>query len=367
MYTMVMNGVTDDREYGKLISWEENTDACVWACTMKQFLPGMGLMVMEVQQRLLHFLLLCCQQIMHEISPDDLPTTGEYSPSPPAPVAVENNGDSSIVSVATLTAEAPYQLPAKLDLARVEALLDAKASDIEDHLWALREDPGYFSSVLAEMKEHRQELISDIEGRTHPTLWPNRQSILWSRIIGNLLSENIELEIFSELYRQAQNLKILQKRYSSIISPQRDLPEDFLDALITFRYFVEQAAKGVKIQLKDNFAASPEWRKFFVRLPPESAHSTKITTVTKPGVAKNNLQYELLWLLSVIWEDDYQLFFLGQSTALDEVERLVQTDPKAQDIFSGRVSRIINSLSILCQCLSQLDLYQPLHQDLEAQ
>lgn len=58
-----------------------------------------------------------------------------------------------------MMAEAPYRVPAQLDLERIEALPSARKLAAQDHLWALREDPGYFSDTLPEIAEHRPEML----------------------------------------------------------------------------------------------------------------------------------------------------------------------------------------------------------------
>ncbi|EWG53838.1 hypothetical protein FVEG_12178 [Fusarium verticillioides 7600] len=69
-HTMIMHGATNAEEYGKLVHWESYPDAEEWVRTRRQLLPGDGLLVLEVQDRLMKFLVVCCHQILHEIPPD---------------------------------------------------------------------------------------------------------------------------------------------------------------------------------------------------------------------------------------------------------------------------------------------------------
>ncbi|KAG9501812.1 hypothetical protein J7337_007505 [Fusarium musae] len=66
---MIMHGATNAEEYGKLVHWESYPDAEEWVRTRRQLLPGDGLLVLEVQDRLMKFLVVCCHQILHEIPP----------------------------------------------------------------------------------------------------------------------------------------------------------------------------------------------------------------------------------------------------------------------------------------------------------
>ncbi|KIH89333.1 hypothetical protein SPBR_07784 [Sporothrix brasiliensis 5110] len=60
-WTMILNGDPDsptmDRDYGTLVSWDDNEDADNWTFTRAQLIPGDGLVVLEAQERLLRFLI----------------------------------------------------------------------------------------------------------------------------------------------------------------------------------------------------------------------------------------------------------------------------------------------------------------------
>lgn len=80
------------------------------------------------------------------------PTEGEFLPT-----------------LATFAAGTPYHLPATLDFNRIRTIISAKRSASEDHLWALREDPGYFSETVVDWGEHRNDRLLDSNGDPHPT------------------------------------------------------------------------------------------------------------------------------------------------------------------------------------------------------
>ncbi|EQB55319.1 hypothetical protein CGLO_04762 [Colletotrichum gloeosporioides Cg-14] len=107
---------------------------------------GEGLLVLAAQERTLSFLVKCCELILHDI-PSDTLTTDVFpvQPEPEFKNEQETDGFDSLVGMA---AEAPYRLPARLDLNRIQSLLGAKVAAARDHIWSLREDPGYFSEQL---------------------------------------------------------------------------------------------------------------------------------------------------------------------------------------------------------------------------
>ncbi|KAH7142916.1 hypothetical protein B0J13DRAFT_51700 [Dactylonectria estremocensis] len=363
-HTMVLNGADSAEEYGQLLAWDDHEDAFTWMHTRKQYLPGEGLLVLQAQERLLVFLVECCQELLHDIPVDDL--TSDAFPLQPVPPIKSESDSLGFESLAVMAAEAPYRLPAQLDLARIESLLGARASAAEDHLWALREDPSYFAQQLLETRDHRQEMLKDTFGRPHPATGRGRETILWARVVGNVLADaHLALLLFSELHRQAQKLQLLQKKYSTTISPSKDLPQDYLLALLKFRHYLNQGAKGPFNVLKVAVVASPPMRKFYVREPNDDVHSTKIAVRSKTGQKMSKVEGRLTWLLRTLWEDGTDLLFAGLPLVVDELERLLRAEPPVQELVSGHIVRVIGDVSIISQCLRQLDIYQPWAQNFE--
>ncbi|KAB5518728.1 hypothetical protein GE09DRAFT_1294017 [Coniochaeta sp. 2T2.1] len=346
-HVMIMNGVTQDGDYGKLVAWEDHPDAFEWMTSRKQCLPGEGLLILEAQDRLLQFLVECCRLILHDIPADRL-------------AAEAAEAAAGFASLAVMAEEAPYRVPQNLDLARIEGLLAARKADAEDHVWALREDPGYFTDSLYEMRDHRLEMLKDVNGQAHPTTKPLREGILWSRVIGNVLVEaHFQLELFSELHAQAKQPRDLQRRHPNRIKPGEDLPGPYLDALLRFGHYLNQMAKGYMSQLKTAFPASPPMRAFFAPDAPVPATSSHIRAMTRPGAKKDGVTSQLLWLLQTLWEDGHNLFLARLPTVVDELDRLLKSEPRAAELVSPYVARLIGELSVVSECLRQLDLFQP--------
>ncbi|KAI1139329.1 hypothetical protein F5Y05DRAFT_424959 [Hypoxylon sp. FL0543] len=356
-YIMILNGATNAQEYGKLVSYDDNPDAFVWMYTRKQYLPGEGLLILEAQERLLAFLLKCCKQILHDIPADTLTTDAFNIQLEPPWQPERSSGGFNYLAV--MAAEAPYRVPAHLNLERIEALLDARTSAAEDHIWALREDPSYFAAQLSEAKEHRLEILMEIYSHIHPTLKPGRGNLFWARGISGVVSSSyLQLEVFDELRRQARGLQRLQRKYQAEITPTKDLPKEYLLAILKFRHYVYEAAKGPMEALKNEVPASLPFRRFYIRgTPPTENTSSDIVGLSSAKM--NQAQCHLAWLLKTLWEDGHSLFLAGMPLILDELERLLQVDKAASDLVTGRIAGVIGDLSIISQCLNQLNLYLP--------
>ena len=308
-HVMVLNGVTREEDYGKLVAWEDHEDAFDWMHTRKQFLPGEGLLILEAQAGILAFLVSCCRQILHDIPFEQIGS--DIYPVEPEPESTLKPANDSVAGVlpplTALAEEAPYKLPQKLDLEKIASLLAARAAAAQDHIWALREDPGYYVDEVLQIKEHRQEMVKDIQGNVHPTLRAGREDYFWARVIGNVVSESIfQLELFTELHGQAVHLQALRAKYEARgeISPSSDLPEEYLTALLKFRYYLNQVAKGPMNQRKVTVASSPPMRHMFVRQVPESLTSSKIIMMQTASASKmDKVAQHVFWLLRTLWED----------------------------------------------------------------
>lgn len=351
--TMILNGAKGPNEYGRILAWEEHPYAYHLKSTKKQFLPEEGFIILEAQERLLSFLVNCCHQILHDI-PKETMTSDTYpiKPQPQLPTEADSTGFDSL---AVVMAETPYRAPAQLDLERIEALLCARRSAAEDHLWSLREDPGYFSDTFQELAEHRKEMIKYSSGEAHPMLDKTRKHIFWARVSGNVLFDAYcEFEIFADLEKQARDLRALQVKHAAAISPSEDLPEEYLRAILKFRYYLYSSTKPSFAQLHQHVAASPSFRRFFYREKLESKWAVKDQDVKRMG----KVQFKLFELLKYLWEGGMELYAQA-SDMLDELDRLLSSDPSAKELISPYIANIIGDVSIISQCQMQLDTYDP--------
>ncbi|KAF7511414.1 hypothetical protein GJ744_004603 [Endocarpon pusillum] len=285
------------------------------------------------------FLTDCCKQILHDIPTDSL--ISDSYPVQPEPPSKSENSITGHTSLAVTAAETPYRLPSSLDISRLLSLLSATAAAKEDHIWSLREDPGYFHQCVWEASQHRQEMLNDTDGRKHPVFQPHREDVFWHRVTAEIVANSyVGLESFSELSRQAQDLHNLQSTYNLQISPDRDLPEKYTDALLKFRFYLQQLAKGPLSLLKGAVTASPPFRPFSVRLPPDDPNSPLIS-IQSNGRKMAPVETHLMWLLQTLWEDGRTLFFCGVPLIVDELQRLIDMEPKAKTMITEYVGNLI--------------------------
>ncbi|KAF7508121.1 hypothetical protein GJ744_009562 [Endocarpon pusillum] len=328
-YTMLLHGQTTPETYGKLLSWDEHELAFEWMLSGLQFHPGMGLLVLQIQQGVLEFLVLCCRKIMQDLPFDSL--TDSSIPVQPEPATLLPN-ETAYTSLAALAADAPYRVPAHLDFRHIRSLAAARSSAASDHIYALREDPGYFSSVIGDYSEHRQETLLDTNGKRHDVL---KEYLFWDRVVGSAIDDAYTAQfIFDTIHKK--------------------LPKQYQQALLNFNHFLDVTTKGLIPRLKVGVPPSPPLRSLFVREPQEP-NTTKIVVRSRQIASRND---ELLRLFQLLW-DDQQLFLYGLPNLMDELERLVESDRKQKQRLSGWVQSIVSDLALLAQMKNQLTLYQP--------
>lgn len=349
VHTMFLDGQTTET-YGKLDAWEDNDKAFDLMLSGLACQPGQGLAILEMQQRTYRFLVDCSRAILHDLSSSSL--TDDQVPIKPEPPAISRD-PAEWPTLASIASEAPYRVPAHLDFGRLKAVIAAKRSAAEDHIWTLREDPSYFFDVLRDWSEHRQETLLDTNGKRHPLL-TNLKPLFWERVIGNVITDAYgSLVLWDIIYRDLTYLEALKLKYSKDISPQKKLPPEYMKALSSFRYTIDQASKGPRMNLKNGVPASPPLRSLFIR-EPQVPSSPMIQVKIKSGVPLD----PMIWMFQILW-DDHRLFLCGLPYLMDEFEQLIQSDPKQKERLSPWVARVFSDLGIMARARHEIDIYQP--------
>ncbi len=347
-YTMLLLGQNTVKTYGRLVSWDEDPDAFDMMSKGTGIQPGEGLLILEIQQRKLRFLLRCAQQILQ-----DLPLEDSSIPRQPVPLDTIQ-GIEDWPSLTNEVLEAPYRVPDHFDISRLQTFVSAKRSEAEDHIWSLREDPSYFKDVLLDASEHRQEKILSTNDKPHPIL---RRDEFWERVIGNMLVEAyLALLIWDLILKDVNHLGELRDRSENQRGSNYDFSEDYEHALCHFSYLIEQAIKGQIGVWKVAMVASPPLRKHFVREPLDSNNPNRIVVKGKGNPYSDGDPF--LWLMGRLTMDD-QLFLCGLDNILDELERLIRSDLKSRERLSALLAYLLSNMSLLAELKRQIGLLRP--------
>lgn len=352
MYTMMFTGRNTPETYGELFSWEEHQPSMNWATNGRGAIPGCGLQILEVQERVYSFLLACCRDLLHDMSEGDL-LGAPVQPEPPR----LSTAEPGIDSLATVASEAPYRVPAHLDLGRLKELIEGRRTVAEDHIWTLREDPSYFADVVFEMMEHRQEMLPDKLGQKHPLIRPRPSRRFWERIFGFMMADTyFPLVIWDDLLSQITHLQSLTEKYAGKIDPDKDLPAELFDAYLKLWYSLERYFEGPIGSLRTNVPSSPPLRSYYAR-ELDGGDLNKIFVSYSGKARKDPKVHRLLWIFETLWNPQ-MLVSAGLKTLMDELERTIQ-EPSIRALITPRVAGMIADLSILAECRHQISLYQP--------
>jgi hypothetical protein len=114
-----------------------------------------GLRVLEIQERVMEFLVESCREILAD-KRDDL-TSSPVLPQLPPPM----DGDPEWRSISTLALDAPYTTPQSVELKKLRKFVEVRLYSAKDHLFSLREDPSYYADSIIEWFDHQVFRILD--------------------------------------------------------------------------------------------------------------------------------------------------------------------------------------------------------------
>lgn len=348
-YTMYFHrGETSD-EYGELVSRDDEEGAFEDMTNEIGMHPGHGLQALEIQQRLLAFLVAWCKSLLQDLQSQ---TEGDVLVNLGPPPTL---GD--ITSLQTIALEAPYRIPARLDFARLKAMASAERNARDDHLLALREDPGYFADTMQEASVHSQEMLRATEGHEHPTLKAPGRPLFWNRVVGNVLVESHSgFATFDEIVRQVNDLTLLHARHHNRVKPGVSLPSDLSMAFQNLRFLLDAAKIDLIRTLRVGLIPSPPFRQFCSR-EPQDPQTSKIRAIYQPP-RQNNAVKHIMPFFNILF-DDKQLRLFGLHTVVDEIGRLMQSDSGVKAVITPWIAERLSSLAVVSECLHQLHLFKP--------
>ncbi|KAI1325424.1 hypothetical protein F5Y16DRAFT_411449 [Xylariaceae sp. FL0255] len=355
---MNLDGSIPQKNYGRLIAQQSTRGE---GSDQVQFPVGQGLQIMRSQSMTWKFCVDICTEILHDIPQNEM-CSSKYPILLQTPLQESSNGSHS---PGIITRQAPYKVPGKPDLDKIESLISARVMQAQDHIVSLREDPHYFVEVLDDISQHCVELLKDDQGNLGLTTQKDRD-LLQAEVISRMLTEAyFGLEGWTELQGQVAGLRKLYTKYRDSLSPNHVLPHDFSAELLKFTYELHHLTNHVLAQLAEAAPASRPLRQHFRRCtkaapnpsePPQTGF--KIHEKAKMGLVES----QLIWLLQVLWDNGHDLSVYGPTVIIDELDRLLganNTKTEASNLLSSHVAKIISDISIIGECLREVELFQP--------
>ncbi|POS76705.1 hypothetical protein DHEL01_v204907 [Diaporthe helianthi] len=371
-YVMDLNGTQSFPEsYGELRQAPKEVSKVIFSADSRLTLVGGvvsvgdGLWALEIQDRVYSFLLQMAQKILHDIPYGDLTGT-KYSIQAEPPLPSANFPEDGVVTLANTNLEAIYSSPAQMDLDRLQSLLTAMASEAEDKLWALREDPGRFSEDMEDIRAHRSEYVLDLFGKQHSSITTGVCCGSDIRSLDNLLSTEClrwscaKVEYWCGLVRDITALVEIKAQHfdNRDMQPGAPLPEPFALALCKLHFALSSVVQRRLLCLRNVVYSSPPLRPYVRRASSETLDGFIIKVKEK---SPRHIAEFVRILGFLFFEQATKLSgCIGcVQLLLEEYDVFINTVPDAQQAVSSFVAEEISHITLLSECLRQINLFQP--------
>jgi hypothetical protein len=344
----------DETSYGRLYDEQSHPDKYAVLDARPYTGPYDALLILEAQERVLSFLVRCAKVILHDFTDASI----LQSPTVRFDSTLTTKNAAGYTSRAILASETAYGPPASLDFTQIASIPTARNDDCVDHLWSLREDPGYFEAHMLDYKEHRKELILDALGRQHPVCSPEMKDKFWARVVGYQVAiTHYKLEIFADLKARAEELREMQDTYADMLNTPSNLPQPYCDAMKHFCYHLLTAMSSLNLELRDAWSASPAIRRYYQRKEEGNAADLGMRLRRHISFDDDPTRVRIYWLLSRLWAEDDYLSLLGHTNFIDELQRLIESE-SAKPWTSHHIASIVGELALVGELVHQLGLFQ---------
>ncbi|KAJ9611563.1 hypothetical protein H2200_004747 [Cladophialophora chaetospira] len=265
----------------------------------------------------------------------------------------ESAGENSIRTVSSAILERSFQAPLMLDSRRLKDLIAAKRASAEHGIWDLREDPGSFQTAILTQAEHRPEMLPDISGRVDLGL-----------SIENLLNQALPHVIdraYSYLLRWEKLFKCAELLSSGTwgpfkaLDPLKPLPISLEQALLGMHKSAIDLIHDVREELKYAFTTSPQMKAGYVRARTSNGNELLRISSTH-GTATEDI---FMQIFDVILDDESDVPHTDLIILLDEIQRMIDSDPKVKSRFSAYVYNLFSDLALAAYIVYELDHFYP--------
>jgi hypothetical protein len=211
-----------------------------------------------------------------------------------------------------------------------------------------------------------------VKPHTMDLMDPKDEVTFWTKTLGeNLMTDHLQYEVFSELHSQALCLRQMSKSYASVVQPKHILPEPYLQAMLRFRNYPNEAFMIVT-QYKLPHAGSPPWRNHYYRETIDADRGTS-AIIHKEDGRLSPVQRRLGFILEKLTtfrdrssanEEHADIHTrsmkrIGITKIVDTLQHCVESEPDAKTMLTPYIASSIGTLATISECLHQLELYQP--------
>ncbi|KAF5879380.1 uncharacterized protein Bfra_006589 [Botrytis fragariae] len=324
----------DSGKYMEFLELKEQSDEAY--ASGLGFSPGKAMVVLRAQVFMYQFLVKCCSAILHDI-PALLDDNHEFN-IVPEPEIISPSSSQRLSTVFSAT-ESPYRPPSQIDFQRIEDLLEARRAAAEDHLWSLREDPSYFAEML--------------EARGERYCYTSEEDSRGFEVVNILEYACVSLLLWNNLRDDFRHWRNLERKYSTEIASDRQLPSEYEKAFVCFWDNLDRASEYLRM---DHLRPEIIFSKVFQ----DSIVTDILLDYTDKirGNVKAGARDKLFFILYELSQNE-AILYCSLPDLVDELERYLLANPAEKDRITTLGGSILSDIGIVASISRDLYLYQP--------
>ncbi|KAH7397842.1 hypothetical protein BKA64DRAFT_50779 [Cadophora sp. MPI-SDFR-AT-0126] len=333
-HSMSLDGDAPDT-YGKVISLVGNAQAQDRLKYGIDYTIPEGLLILEIQQKVLQFLESCCEGVLHD-----------------KPLPNPNEGWTSLNEV---NGNAPYRPRKSSDFPKLMSLLAANLTMNADDLWELRNDPGYFLEAVKGYHSSRREAVYDSQGHTDPSTetqdyWEICAGTVAENAYCSVIMAGIDFGLAAKLHSIYASLP--NKHQLSI--DEFKLPQnlEFLEGILHLRHNLVIQFQALEV-LSHSLPTERTFREYFVR---DSNMPEFNARCLYPRGKDSDPLFQ--FFSALLFLDEKLESQMGIKNLVVEIERLVESNPEEKMRLSPNLLRLIGRVGFFMHVIESLDLIQ---------
>ena len=335
-------------DHDKLHVTLENFEAC------EHVGAGVGLWVLDVQEKILSFLKALCLLVLH-----DFPVTSLLDPTATTQAEPESlsTSISNSPSITTFLLEAQYQCPSEFNVEHLKSIVEGKLAAAEDHLWALREDPGYMAQAFWDHDEHSAEHLPDANGQRSPidkeVAWRDEwEAMLAPRVVRDAI---MMVRMWRGIRNQCIELWELRRKHAEHIHPCQRLPVEYETAYLRLIHHL-RSYQGIATRRLRGFFASIPIRGHAYR---RTNKDFTIGYATKSGKGpKEKLIMDMCWMVNCLLGECH-LDAPPSHIIIDGFSRLAEDNKMAKNLLTAWVAEEFANVAVISLCRFHVGQYHP--------
>ncbi|KAL2255854.1 hypothetical protein VTK26DRAFT_2609 [Humicola hyalothermophila] len=317
-----------------------------------------GMLVLEIQAYTLYFLVKFCKLILHDmvdkLDDDSVPVQPEPDPPP-----MHDEPTDSIIYAA---AQMPYRVPRScVELSELLDLARAAFEDAKEHIWALREDPSYFSTMLKDFMSHSETCIPDTRGRFRPEYYWADKSLCDSRAKTMIRDAYAGAFVWEPVVRLLEQLIERDRTFVESGKEFEDDDPEFYQVLLALKYALDEVMIPASTKRVAYFLANnPGYRSLYKQESGQQCF-TPVKMGPRAEVFKKSRMSLVTAMVSIVHSDnaDIQSIFTAEDALLELQLVVEKMDRKQMKDLSSLCLSAIAQAGLQASFRSQLRNYRP--------